>query len=105
MRRFKRIADDNDEPLERGTYRRVFEYWADYMASKGRPNTYWAEICCPGCGRGALIASNHTVKPGGVISPSLVCPHKPCTFHEFAVLDDWDRPSTPRRVVDDLPIS
>jgi hypothetical protein len=94
---FRRIADDNEQPTERGTYRRIFEYWADYMASKGRPNTYWAELCCPGCGRVGLLGSNHTVSRDGTVQPSNVCPFKPCTFHVYIVLDDWDRPSTPKK--------
>lgn len=94
---FRRIADDNDQPLERGTYRRIVEYWADHCARQGRPNTYWAELMCPSCGRVAMVGSNHTVSRDGTVSPSDVCPFSPCTFHEFIVLDDWDRPSTPRR--------
>ena len=94
---FRRVADDNDTLTEPGTYRRVLEYWADYCASKGRPNTYWAELVCPGCGKCALVGSNHTVAQGGIVMPSDVCPFPPCTFHEFIVLDDWDRPSTSRR--------
>lgn len=94
---FRRIADDNDQPIERGAYRRILEYWAEYTASKGRPNTYWAELCCPGCGRVAMVGSNHTVATGGMVSPSDVCPFPPCTFHQFIQLADWDRPSSPRR--------
>jgi hypothetical protein len=97
VRRFRRVADDNDAPLEPGTYRRVLEYWADHCAKKGLPNTYWAEICCPGCGKIGLLGDNHVVAAGGVVAPSDVCPYPPCTFHEFIALDDWDRPSTPRR--------
>lgn len=95
--RFRRVADDNEIPTEPGTYRRIFEYWADYMTKKGRPNTYWAELCCPECHKVALLGSNHTVAAGGIVSPSDVCPFKPCTFHQFIVLDDWDRPSTPKK--------
>lgn len=94
---FRRIADDNDQPVERGTYRRIFDYWAEYMATRGKPNTYWAELCCPGCGRVALLGSNHVVTAGGVVTPSNVCPFPPCTFHKMIALDDWDRSSTPRR--------
>lgn len=103
--RFTRIADDNDTPTEPGTYRRVREYWDAYCASKGRPNTYWAEIVCPGCGRGGLVGSNHTVADDGTVSPSDICAHadKGCTFHEFIVLDDWNRPATPRRGKDGTP--
>lgn len=94
---FRRIADDNDMPTEPGTYRRIVEYWADYCARKGVANTYWAELCCPGCHRVAMLGSNHTVGDDGVVMPSDVCPFSPCTFHDHIVLDDWNRPSTPRR--------
>lgn len=94
---FRRVPDDNDTPTTPGTYRRVLEYWAAFCARKDVPNTYWAEICCPGCGKVGLLSSNHTVAVDGVVSPSDVCPYPPCTFHAFIALDDWDRPSTPRR--------
>lgn len=97
VRHFQRVADDNDMPTERGTYRRIREYWADYCERGGKPNTWWAELCCPGCGKVATVGSNHTVDVGGTVHPSDVCPFPPCTFHEWIVLDDWDRPSTPRR--------
>jgi hypothetical protein len=92
-----RIADDNDDAIVSGTYRRIREYWAEYCTLHNKPNTYWAEICCPSCGKTGLLGSNHTVSDDGVVSPSDVCPFPPCTFHQFIVLDDWNRPSTPRR--------
>jgi len=104
---FRRIADDNDEPTERGTYRRVREYWDEHFGPRGKPNPYWAEICCPGCGRVALVGQHHVVSTDGTVTPSDVCPYDAawaqthgqvaCTFHKFIVLDDWDRPCTPRR--------
>jgi len=93
----RRIADDNEMPTEPGTYRRVLEYWAKHFARKGIANLFWAEMCCPGCGKVALIGDNHIVAQDGTVTPSDVCPYLPCTFHEFIKLDDWDRPSTPRR--------
>jgi hypothetical protein len=95
---FRRISDDNDMPTERGTYRRVVEYWAEHCAKKDLANTYWAELCCHACGKVALLGSNHTVSADGVVSPSDVCPFPPCTFHQFITLDDWRRPCTPRRM-------
>lgn len=96
-RAIKRISDDNEMPTQPGTYRRVRDYWADHCTKKGIANTYWAEICCPGCGKVALLGSNHTVTDDGTVQPSDVCPFPPCTFHEFIQLDDWARPSTLRR--------
>lgn len=96
-RPFHRIADDNDVPAESGTYRRVLEYWADHCERRCRSNTYWAELCCPGCGKVCLLGSNHVVGPDSNVTPSVVCPYPPCTFHEFITLDDWNRPSTPKR--------
>ena len=96
-RHFRRVADDNDAPTERGTYRRILEYWADHCARKGVPNAYWAEVCCLGCGSVTLLGDNHQVAIDGTVTPSDVCPFPPCTFHEMIALDDWDRPSTERR--------
>lgn len=93
---FKRVPDDNKAPTERGWYRRVREYWDGYCNRRSLPNTYWAEICCPGCGHVGLIGTQHTVMTDGAVRPSDVCPFPPCTFHEFIVLDGWNRPSTPR---------
>lgn len=93
---FKRVADDNDYPTEPGTYRRIVEYWPTKYWSE--QNKYWAELCCPGCGRVALLGSNHVVADDGSVLPSDVCPHSPCTFHEMISLEGWSRPSTTRRV-------
>lgn len=94
---FRRVADDNDVPTEHGTYHRVREYWDDHFAPRGKVNPFWAEVCCPGCGIVGLVGSNHTVADDGIVSPSDVCPFPPCTFHRHIALDDWNRPSTPRR--------
>ncbi len=94
---FRRVLDDNDVPTERGTYRRVREYWAEFFTPRGMPNPFWAEVSCPGCGKIGMLGSNHTVADDGTVSPSDVCPFPPCPFHEFVICDDWARPSTPRR--------
>lgn len=49
----------------------------------------WAILCCPGCKRLMTIGRNHQVDASGRVSPSLVCPFAPCSFHEFVVLDAW----------------
>jgi hypothetical protein len=95
--RLRRIADDNDTPTERGTYRRIREYWASYCEGRGRPNAFWAEICCPDCGVVGMLGGNHAVADDGTVTPSDVCQYPPCTFHDFVVLDDWARPGTERR--------
>ncbi len=74
-----RVDDDNDVPIEPGTYRRFYDYWSEHCEKQGRPNTYWAEICCFQCLKVALLGSNHTVRPGGVFHPSDVCPFAPST--------------------------
>ena len=107
---FQRVADDNDMPTVPGTYRRIVEYWADYVRSKGSSRKYWAELCCPTCGRVALLGDNHDVLPDGTVTPSDVCPFDAkwlarhglrdqvaCTFHRYVHLADWARTSTPRR--------
>lgn len=94
---FSRIADDNDQPTERGTYRRIVEYWINYELTHPGVGPHWAELCCPGCSRVALLGSNHIVAADGAVTPSDVCPFPPCTFHQNIHLDGWDKPSTPRR--------
>lgn len=41
-------------------------------------------IKCPLCGRASTL--NHTIHSDGVVTPSVVCPHKGCTWHEFVKL-------------------
>ena len=45
-------------------------------------------IGCPGCGRRGDL-DDHTVDENGIVSPSVVCPHKGCTFHDYVALKDW----------------
>ncbi len=33
---------------------------------------------------------HHVIMKGGRVTPSLVCPHAGCDFHEFVTLLDWD---------------
>jgi hypothetical protein len=48
-----------------------------------------AEICCPDCGRGGSLLS-HDINDDGIITPSLVCPHDDCGYHEWGILKGWD---------------
>lgn len=45
-------------------------------------------IICPSCQR-ALCLPTHTVNSAGTVSPSVVCTHPGCTFHEFITLKDY----------------
>ena len=96
---FGRVADDNDTPSERGTYRRILEYWADHFARMGKPNANWAELCCPDCGRIQHLGDNHKVADDGTVEPSVVCPFTVdrCSFHRYIKLDVWASSSTPSR--------
>jgi hypothetical protein len=47
-----------------------------------------ATLSCPACGKGASL-SDHDIDPNGLVSPSVVCPHKDCAFHDYIVLDGW----------------
>ncbi len=88
---FRRVKDGIRTPTEPGTYQRVVEVWGKYHLSK--PNAkFWAECCCPACGKVSLIGRHHDVSSSGIVSPSYVCPFPPCAFHEFVRLDDWERP-------------
>ena len=47
-----------------------------------------AAIQCPRC-HCCFSVVNHKIDARGNVSPSVVCPHKGCTFHEFVRLVGW----------------
>lgn len=50
----------------------------------------WATFACPGCGKDVSVDRKvHVVAEDGAVSPSMVCPHIPCSFHEFIRLTRW----------------
>jgi predicted RNA-binding Zn-ribbon protein involved in translation (DUF1610 family) len=54
------------------------------LANGGRS----ASFTCPICGQTAVLI-DHEIAPDGTVSPSVVCPHDGCGFHEFIQLDGW----------------
>ena len=48
-----------------------------------------AIVSCPKCGQSASL-SDHTIKDTGEVTPSLVCPHEHCSFHEHVQLVGWE---------------
>lgn len=50
-------------------------------------NKYRANIRCPNGHIGAIV--DHEVSPNGSVNPSVVCPAKGCSFHEFVQLTGW----------------
>ncbi len=58
----------------------------------------WKGINLPDNGKSAtLTCSNghtgsletHTIRSDGSVSPSVVCPHEGCDFHQFVLLEEW----------------
>lgn len=47
-----------------------------------------AFVSCPVCGKSASLRM-HDIAPDGKVTPSLVCPYEPCTFHDYVQLDGW----------------
>lgn len=47
-----------------------------------------ALISCPNCGQ-FMSLSQHTIAENGEVTPSLVCPHYGCDFHEHITLENW----------------
>lgn len=86
-------ADPNDKhALARGEYIRVPD--ENPLSSIAHAFT-----CCPRCGLVATLAKRrpehgrgHDVAADGAVSPSLVCPFPPCTWHVFVQLEDWGAP-------------
>lgn len=61
------------------------------------PNSWWINRISNGskqvitrCANGHIGSlDNHRISPDGTVSPSVVCQHEGCTFHEFIRLEDW----------------
>lgn len=69
------------DDLKSGEYRRT----VGVLAGKG----FSAIVRCPGCGKTSSLGPLHTVADDGTVTPSFVCPHAPCPFHEWVRLLDW----------------
>lgn len=60
-------------------------HWFPVQNSDGSPN---AILVCPTCQRPGSLTS-HTIDAAGVVSPSVQCGYKDCTYHEWVRLLDW----------------
>jgi hypothetical protein len=57
-----------------------------------QPSGTWVSISCPTCGQGLSIkraSAGHDVDVDGKVTPSVVCTHPGCTFHDMVVLEGW----------------
>lgn len=69
-------------------------------AGKGEPEpgTWWLAgdeyvgVACPTCKAWATL--DHDVAADGTVTPSLICPYQPCTFHDMVKLEDWPSDQT-----------
>lgn len=65
-------------------------YW--YLAGD-EPDWRYVVVCCPHGHLSTLrhLSRNegHQIAPDGTVSPSVVCPHDGCDFHEFVRLENW----------------
>jgi len=57
------------------------------VAEIGRAR-FKAFVRCPKCNR-VYTLRQHTVADDGTVTPSLVCPHDDCDFHEYVKLEGW----------------
>lgn len=63
------------------------EKWQSVTEPRSR---YKATVWCPACG--LRIGITHEISDDGTLSPSLVCPHDGCDFHEWVQLTGWPTP-------------
>jgi len=49
-----------------------------------------AVVACPKCGKISSLAG-HEIDEIGRVTPSLMCPHDKCEFHDFVQLIGWSR--------------
>ena len=48
-----------------------------------------ATVACPDCGQLCSL-TGHNIDDNGVVTPSVVCPHDGCSFHDFIQLEGWN---------------
>ena len=48
-----------------------------------------AQLCCPVCERRISLGDCHVIDDKGQVSPSFVCTHKNCTFHQTIELEAY----------------
>jgi len=60
--------------------------WKPTATGRSRER-FKATVRCPAGHE--MTLSGHTIADDGTVSPSVVCPTKGCTFHEFVTLDGW----------------
>lgn len=59
--------------------------WKGLITNAGRK----ASFTCPVCGTlGSLL--DHSIAQDGTVSPSVVCVHEGCNFHEYIQLEGWE---------------
>jgi hypothetical protein len=69
-----------DDNLAKGT-------WAPV---KEEMRKMWKAILrCPNCGFRASLRNTHSIASDGTVTPSVVCPHEGCTFHEMVKLEGY----------------
>jgi hypothetical protein len=64
----------------------------DYVKLAKPSRRAWAWLVCPGCKRGVSVAHNHEVLADGTVTPSFVCTHGGCTYHQCIKLGGWEVP-------------
>ena len=64
-----------------------------WITIHSKPPKREVAIGCPECGCHAGL--QHKIDDQGVVTPSLVCPHDPCTFHEWGILEGWGSAEVP----------
>ncbi len=72
------------------------------MRKGSPPGSWWSNstsdgsltivsLLCPLCQR--AFALRHQIAGDGTVSPSVVCPHGVCGWHQFIRLDGWVAPA------------
>ena len=59
--------------------------WMRVKAKGKKPS---ALVSCPTCEE-TVSLSGHFIFYDGKVTPSLVCPHENCGFHDWIVLEGW----------------
>lgn len=60
-----------------------------WVAARRTDGARTAWLVCPKCSKAIVLGKCHAIASDGTVSPSFVCTHAGCTFHEFIVLENW----------------
>lgn len=84
---FKKDVNNQDQPLTWRYYR--YDNQILKVENDKKQLVKLLVIVCPNEHYLAIV--NHNINRDGIVTPSVVCPVKSCTFHDYIGLEDYEK--------------